>query len=223
QVDNRAVAEALAAVVREAASLRERTPIRAVVPDDVAPSVVLGEGTRVAARVVVLAAGAWARDVEGLAPSPPVRPVKGQVLSLRMEEGLRLRHVVRGPRAYLVPKPGGRLVVGATSEERGFDAAVTGGGLYRLLEGAVEAVPAVEEMTFEEAWAGFRPAARDGLPLLGRAAPGVFLAAGHSRHGVLLTPVTADEVAHAVEAFLAGSGETSPWLAPFSPGRFPKG
>jgi len=220
QVDNRALAEALVAVVREAATLREHAPVRAVVPDAEAPGVVLEDGERVTARAVVLAAGAWVRDVEGLAPRPPVRPVKGQMLGLRMEGPLVLRHVVRGPRAYLVPKPDGRLVVGATSEERGFDASVTGGGVYRILEGAVEVVPAVEELAFEAAWAGFRPAARDGNPILGRAAPGVFLAAGHYRHGVLLTPVTADEVAREVEASLGGSGETSPWLAPFSPGRF---
>jgi glycine oxidase len=185
--------------------------------------VVLDDGARVAARAVVLAAGAWVRGVEGLAPLPPVRPVKGQALALRMAGPLTLRHVIRGPRAYLVPKADGRLVVGATSEELGFDERVTAGGLYRILEGAVELVPAVEELAFEAAWAGLRPAARDGAPLLGRAAPGVFLAAGHYRHGVLLAPVTADEVAREVEAALAGTGETSPWLAPFSPGRFSEG
>jgi glycine oxidase len=215
--------EALAGVVRASASLHEHAAVRAVVPDAEAPAVVLEGGARVAARAVVLSAGAWVRDVEGLAPRPSVRPVKGQVLALRMAPPLVLRHVVRGPRAYLVPKPDGRLVVGATSEERGLDARVTAGGLYRLLEGAVEVVPAVEEWAFEEAWTGFRPASRDGAPLLGRATPGVFLAAGHYRHGVLLAPVTADEVAREVEAFLTGSNETSPWLAPFSPGRFPEG
>lgn len=230
QVDNRAVVDALAAVVRATATLRTHTPVQAVVPHAEAPSVLLDGGVRVTARAVVLAAGAWVREVEGLAPRPAVRPVKGQALSLRMVPPLVLRHVVRGPRAYLVPKPDGRLVVGGTVEEQGLDARVTAGGVYRLLEGAVELVPAVEELAFEAAWAGFRPAARDGAPLLGRVAPGVFLAAGHYRHGVLLTPLTADEVAREVEAALAGSGEsgasrkeTSPWLAPFSPGRFSEG
>ncbi|MDX1420907.1 MAG: glycine oxidase ThiO [Rubricoccaceae bacterium] len=219
QVDNRAVVEGLASVLRRDADLHEHAPVRSVVPDPEEPSVVLADGSRVPARVVVLAAGAWVREVEGLAPRPPVRPVKGQMLALRMGPSLRLRHVVRGPRAYLAPKADGRLIVGATVEEQGFDADVTGGGLYRLLEGAVELVPAVEEWAYESAWAGFRPAARDGAPLLGPVAPGVVLATGHYRHGVLLAPVTADEVAREVEALLAGSGETSPWLAPFSPAR----
>jgi glycine oxidase len=220
QVDNRAVVEALAGVVREAAALREHTPVAAVEPDEEAPAVVLEGGERVAARAVVVAAGAWTREVGGLAPRPPVRPVKGQVLALRMEPPFALRHVVRGPRAYLVPKADGRLVVGATAEEMGFDARVTAGGVYRLLEGAVEVVPGVEELVLEATWAGLRPAARDGNPLLGRAAPGVFLATGHYRHGVLLAPVTADEVAREVLAALGGGVETSPWLAPFSPARF---
>jgi glycine oxidase len=102
----------------------------------------------------------------------------------------------------------------------GFDVRVTGGGVYRLLEGAVEAVPGVEELPLAETWAGLRPAARDHQPLLGfGAAPGVALAAGHYRHGILLAPVTAEEVAAEVSARLTGSGETSAWLAPFSPAR----
>ena len=220
QVDNRAVVEALAAVVRGAALFREHTPVAAVVPDAESPAVVLEGGERIEAQAVVLAAGAWTRDVDGLALRLPVRPVKGQMLALRMEPPFALRHVVRGPRAYLVPKSDGRLVIGATSEEMGFDARVTAGGVYRLLEGAVELVPGVEELPLEATWAGLRPAARDGRPLLGRTAPGVFLATGHYRHGVLLAPVTADEVAREVAGALARRGETSPWLAPFSPARF---
>ncbi len=224
QVDNRALAEALhRAAERAGVAIREDAPVESIEPDATSPALVLADGERVEARVVVLAAGAWSASVGGLAPAPPVRPVKGQMLSLRLdpERGLDLRHVVRGPDAYLVPKPDGRLVVGATSEEVGHDTAVTAGGLYRILEGAVEVVPGVEEMEVVETWAGLRPASRDHAPLLGASAhAGVVYATGHYRHGILLAPVTAEEVAAEVGAILDGRAETRPLLAPFSPRRF---
>ncbi|HYE95570.1 MAG TPA: glycine oxidase ThiO, partial [Rubricoccaceae bacterium] len=228
QVDNRAVVRALAHALRRAGGdLREHTPVRAVVPDEAAPAAILDDGSRVTGKVVVLAAGAWSRHVDGLENhAPPVRPVKGQALALRIAAPFALRHVVRGPDAYLVPKADGRLVVGATIEEVGFDARVTGGGVYRLLEGAVAVVPGVEELELEGVWAGLRPASRDHAPIMGAAAlPGMVYATGHYRHGLLLAPVTADEVAAEVTAMRAeesgaARGETSSWLAPFSPRRF---
>ena len=218
QVDNRAVADALAEALRRAgATLREHTPVGAVEPGD-RPAVRLADGTRVEARVVVLAAGAWSRHVGGLVPPPPVRPVSGQALALRVsDDALRLRHVVRGPRAYLVPKAD-RVVVGATSEERGDRAPVTAGGVYRLLDGAVRVVPAVEEWDWVETWTGLRPASPDHAPLLGDSPhPGVVYATGHYRHGMLLLPVTADEVAALVAARLDGTDASPEVLAPFSP------
>lgn len=220
QVDNRAAVEALRSVLIEHpnATLREGVAVRAVEPGE-RPAAVTDDGERVEAHVVVLAAGAWSRGIEGIEPVP-VRPLKGQMLALQMARPFDLRHVVRSPHAYLVPKADGRLVIGATSEEMGFDTAVTGGGLYRLLEGAVEAVPGVEELAFVEAWAGLRPASRDHAPLLGESgAPGVVLATGHYRHGILFAPLTADELALEIDARLRDGGETSDWLAPFSPQR----
>ncbi|MFQ5572009.1 MAG: FAD-dependent oxidoreductase, partial [Rhodothermales bacterium] len=127
-----------------------------------------------------------------------------------------LRYTIRGPNAYLVPKRDGRLIVGATSEEMGFDTAVTAGGLYKLLEGAWEIVPGIYDLTVVNAMAGLRPGSRDNEPLLGySAAPGVLFATGHYRHGILLAPVTAQEIAR-----LILRGETSSWLEPFSPLRF---
>jgi glycine oxidase len=133
------------------------------------------------------------------------------------DDALQLRHVVRGPRAYLCPKAD-RVVVGATSEERGDRAPVTAGGVYRLLEGAVRVVPAVEEWDWVETWTGLRPASPDHAPLLGDSPhAGVVYATGHYRHGMLLLPVTADEVAALVAARLDGSAVVSDVLAPFSP------
>ena len=220
QVDNRAVLEALRiALERAGGEIRERTPARRVEPGP-RPRVVF-EGGVLEAEAVVVAAGTSSASL-GLEPAPPIRVVKGQALALRLdpERGLDLGHVVRGPDAYLVPKSDGRLVVGATSEDGVTDGMVTAGGLYRLLEGAVEIVPGVEEMELIETWAGHRPAARDHGPLLGQSEKGVFYATGHYRHGVLLAPITAQAVALEVDAFLDGRVETEPLVAPFSPTRF---
>jgi glycine oxidase len=222
QVDNRAVMDALlAALARDAhAEVRTGAEVVAVEPDDQLPAVRLADGSRLAARVVVLAAGAWVRRIEGLPEPLPVRPVKGQMLSFAMERPFELSRVIRTPRAYLVPKLDGRLVLGATAEEMGFDNRITGGGLYRLLEAAVEAVPGVEELPVTETWSGLRPASRDHLPLLGfGAAPGIAAAAGFFRHGILLAPIAAEELALEIASRLAGGTETSPWIAPFSPAR----
>ncbi|MEO0560274.1 MAG: FAD-dependent oxidoreductase, partial [Bacteroidota bacterium] len=222
QVDNRQLVVALAMAVREAGvEVIEEAAVTAIEPNEARPRLRLSDGRQLEARVVVLAAGAWSAEIDGLVPAPPVRPVKGQALSLRMTDALALHHVVRGPDAYLVPKADGRLVVGATSEEMGIDVRVTGGGLYRVLEGAVEVVPAVEEMEVIEMWAGLRPASRDHAPLIGVSAyPRVVAATGHYRHGILLAPVTADLAADAVEGLLGGRDETAALRQPFSPRRF---
>jgi len=219
QVDNRRLLRALrTAFEEEGGTLHEDTPIRAVVPDAETPAVVTEDGTRVPARTVVVAAGVWSRELDGLEPDaqPPIRPVKGQMIQLRRKRPFDLQHVIRGPEAYLAPKSSGRIVVGATSEEMGFDTTVTAGGLYELLEGAWEVVPGILDLPVDDTWAGLRPASRDHAPLIGTtAAAGIVMATGHYRHGVLLTPVTAEEVAELVR-----TGETSSRIEPFTPTRF---
>ncbi|PEN14793.1 glycine oxidase ThiO [Longibacter salinarum] len=219
QVDNRLLLEALRdAFLAEGGDLREHTPVDRICPDAESPAVVTEEGETVSGREVVVAAGVWSRQLDGLEPGgpPPVRPVKGQMVQLQMKLPFALEHVIRGPDAYLAPKSSGRLVIGATSEEMGFDTDVTAGGLYDLLEGAWEVVPGVYDLSVDETWAGLRPASRDHAPILGRSgAPGVIHATGHYRHGILLAPVTAQEVARLIE-----TGETSRWIEPFSPARF---
>ena len=222
QVANRVVLRALSQVIHEskAVMVLENRKVRAVNQGEAGAVVVLDDGAQVKARVAVLAAGAWSRDIGGIEPRLPVRPVKGQVLSLQMKAPFELKHVVRGLDAYLVPKPSGRLVVGATSEEKGFDTEVTAGGVYRLLEAAVEIVPGIEELELIETTVGHRPASRDHAPLIGWITPNVFAATGHFRLGILLAPVTADEVAIEIDTMLNDGAETSEWLAPFSPDRF---
>ena len=198
QVDNRRLVGALVKAVKAAgARLHEQCEVALDVVGGRAVGVVAGE-RRIAADLVVLAAGAWSRQVTGLpaAARPPVRPIKGQMLAVRMDPAAPLlRHVVWAPKAYLVPRRDGRLLIGATVEERGFDTSNTAGGIYGLLDGAWRAVPAIEELPIDEMWTGFRPGSRDDAPLLGPSAvDNLILATGHHRNGILLTPITADAI-----------------------------
>ena len=161
----------------------------------------LAQGARVAARTVVLALGADSAALPGVPPLP-VRPVKGQILRLRGALGLlegTVRALVRGRQVYLVPYAGEHLIVGATVEEKGFDETVTAGGVYDLLRDAIEVVPGVTELELVETLARARPGTPDNAPILGASTmPGLVLACGHYRNGVLLTPVTADALAELV-------------------------
>lgn len=170
------------------------------------------------AGVVVVAAGCGTAALTGL----PIRPVKGQVIRLRAHGGAQpgLRHVVRGyadgRQVYLVPRLDGEVVVGATVEER-TDTAVTAGAVLELLRAATDLVPELSGYDLVETGVGHRPATPDNAPVLGAlpGRPGVVVAAGHYRHGILLTPVTADLIADLV----AGAG-AHPLLTPFHPARF---
>jgi glycine oxidase len=156
-------------------------------------------GEELLASHVVLATGAWAGAESWLPESarPPVRPVKGEILELRSPDGAPpCERIVASERVYLVPRPDGRLIVGATTEERGFDATVTAGGVHELLREAYRLLPDVAEMELVEAMAGLRPGTPDNLPLIGRGAlDGLVLACGHYRNGILLAPLTGEAVA----------------------------
>ena len=177
------------------------------------------DATEIRADVVVLAAGAWSRDVEGLpsALRPPVRPIKGQMLSLQMDPAAPLlTHVVRAHNVYLVPRRDGRLIVGATTEEKGFDTTLTAGGVLALLEAAWRLVPSIEDLPIAEMWVGHRPGSRDDAPILGPGPiDGLVYATGHHRNGILLTPVTANMIAR-----LVLDGVTDPAIAAFGLERF---
>jgi glycine oxidase len=204
QVDNRKLAAALRIAAEAAgATIHEHRPVKEiVVQGGRAKGVALEDDTIAAADIVVLAAGAWSRTIGGLPPDrrPPVRPVKGQMLALQMNAAAPLlHHVLWAPGAYLVPRRDGRLVIGGTVEERGFDETVTAGGMLTLLEAAWRAIPAVEELPIAETWVGHRPGSRDDAPILGRGPlEGLFYATGHHRNGVLLAPVTADAMARLI-------------------------
>jgi glycine oxidase len=201
QVDNRKLSAALRIAAEAAgAKIHEHRPVKEISLHGArANGVVLEDGTGFEADIVVLAAGAWSRSIGGLPPDrrPPVRPVKGQMLALRMDAAAPLlNHVLWAPGAYLVPRRDGRLIVGGTVEEKGFDETITAGGMLTLLEAAWRAIPAIEELPIDEIWVGHRPGSRDDAPILGRAPlDNLFYATGHHRNGILLAPVTADAMA----------------------------
>jgi glycine oxidase len=221
QVDNRKLAAALRIAAEMAgASISEHQAVKTISSDaGRVDGIVLADGSKVAADVVVLAAGAWSRNIDGLAPElrPPVRPIKGQMLALRMDPTAPLlTHVVWAPGAYLVPRLDGRLLVGATVEEKGYDTSLTAGGILTLLEAAWRVVPAVEELPIDEMWVGHRPGSRDDAPILGTGLiDGLIYATGHHRNGILLTPITADAIAE-----LVFEGAADPAIRPFSIERF---
>jgi len=190
----------LAALAGEGVEVRGGTDVAAPVLDgDRLEGVRTAAGDELLADHIVLATGAWAGAESWLpeAARPPVRPVKGEILELRSTGGeAPCERIVASERVYLVPRPDGRLIVGATTEERGFDATVTAGGVHELLREAYRLLPDVAEMELAEAMAGLRPGTPDNLPLIGPGAlDGLILACGHYRNGILLAPLTGKAVA----------------------------
>ena len=226
QVDNRLMVKALQrAYQRRGGTLYENEAIKSIqIENRIATGVKTRDDEKQNADVIVLSAGCESAQIQGLpdAIRPPVRPVKGQMLALQMETGITIKNVIRTVRArypmsvYLVPRTDGRLIIGATSEEMGFDTRLTAGGVFELLRGAWEAVPGVYELPMLETWAGLRPGSRDNAPILGKTPiENLIYATGHYRNGILLTPITAYEIAK-----LILTGETSNTIAPFRLDRF---
>ena len=221
QVDNRKLAAGLRIAAEAAgATIHEHKPVKEIsITSGRADGVVLADGVRVSADVVVLAAGAWSRGIAGVAPEhrPPVRPIKGQMLALKMDPAAPLiTHVIWAPGIYMVPRRDGRLILGATVEEKAFDMSLTAGGMLTLLEAAWRTVPAIEELAIDEMWVGHRPGSRDDAPILGPGpAHGLVYATGHHRNGILLTPVTVDAIAK-----LVLEGTLDPAIRPFGIDRF---
>lgn len=201
EVDPRALLAALAAAADREGARRFEGRVRGV-DTETGRVEVEGAGS-VRAERVVLTAGAWAGEA-GLKPwrPLPIRPVKGEILRLRADPAsLPCERILVGERFYLVPRPDGEVVLGATVEERGFDLSVSAGGVHELLRESYRALPELAELEFLEAAAGLRPGTPDNAPIIGRLGGGsTFLVGGLYRHGVLLAPL----IATAVAALLAG-------------------
>lgn len=158
-------------------------------------------------------AGAWAAEIAGA--GVPARPVKGQMLSV-IPHKLSLRRVVRSHKVYLLPRQDGRVIIGATVEEAGFDKTVNPSTIQELHQAAVQLIPRIAEAKIIEAWAGLRPGSPDDLPILGPASiPGTYVATGHFRNGILLAPITAVLMSQLIQ------GKTPQLdMSSFSPTRF---
>jgi len=229
-VDNRRYLAALRAAMRAAGVRVVRGRVSEVRAADGRVSGVRladGEVEAIDAAAVVVAAGCWSGAITGLAETVRnvIRPVKGQLLRLRTPGGMppvlshTVRATVRGAEVYLVPRADGEVIVGATSQERGYDRDVNAGAVHDLLRDAISVVPVVSELNLAETCAGLRPGTPDNGPVLGPAGPaGLLIATGHYRNGILLSAATAD----AVVAGLAGRGPAAEW-EPFSPRRLTAG
>ncbi len=215
QAEPRAVVRALASTVD---ALELGVEVESVEHEAGRVTGVRTSGGTIACEQVVVACGAWSAALAPDGQGPPVRPVKGQILELRARGAgpEPFGRVLRTPRCYLVGRGDGRVVLGATVEEQGFDTAVTADGVFRLLEAAWEVLPEVGELELTGARAGLRPGTPDNAPVIGRGElDGLIWATGHWRNGVLLAPLTGEAVA----ALLAGD-ELPEELAALSPDRF---
>lgn len=218
QVENRRLLSALANSVNALGvqTLTETTVESLVIDRDRVRGVQTSRGA-LEAQTVVIAAGTWSSSLlQSNCPNPSVAPVRGQMICLEAKPQLT-RHVIFSPRGYLVPRRDGRLLAGSTSENAGFAKSVTAGGISTILQNALQISPAIANLPIVDTWAGLRPRAADGLPVLGPCGEidGLIYATGHYRNGILLAPLTAELISDAIV-----TGGTSPLLAPFSPDRF---
>ena len=149
------------------------------------------ENETISAKWTVIAAGIFSAEIDGVKEFAPVRPAKGQMVSLRAD-GLKIERVIWGEKIYIVPRNDGRILAGATVEYVGFDKQVTAGGIEKILSAAIEVIPEFVHARIEETWAGLRPDSLDHLPIIGPTdIDGLLIATGHFRSGILLTPITA--------------------------------
>jgi glycine oxidase len=200
QIDNRRLGRALVAACMSLGVRFERTDELALETDARRVRGLRSKHGFVPAQIVVNAAGAWAGAIDGVPASAriPVFPVAGEMLAIAVPHGFARALIWHG-HTYLVPRDDGRLLVGATVRERGFDARVTAAGVRDLLQSALEAAPSMGTFAVVETWAGLRPGTPDKRPYLGTTpVEGYFAAAGHYRNGILLTPITARAISDLV-------------------------
>jgi glycine oxidase len=189
-VENRRLCRALEVGLRRAGVvIQGASEVRQVATSSGRVLGVVTAAGAISADLVVMAAGAWSREIEGLKPAPPVRPQRGQILALDQSR-VGLRHVLLTPGdPYFVPRCDGRLVIGATREDAGWDASFTASGIAWLLNRAMEVVPDLGDCPIQEMWIGFRPLSADGLPMIGRSElDGLYYITGHGPSGIAPLP-----------------------------------
>jgi glycine oxidase len=191
-VDNRLLVQAILAGARKSgAEIHAGAGVDSLWLEGGTCKGLIAGGDKISASHTVIAAGCFSAQIHGAEKYAPVRPAKGQMISLVCPEA-RVERVLWGDDIYLVPRNDGRILAGATVEYKGFDKTLTAGGQRKLFAAAIELVPALENARVEETWAGLRPDSPDHLPILGPTdLRGLLIATGHFRSGVLLTPITA--------------------------------
>ena len=217
RLDNARLTRAFAvAAATLGVELRAGCPVRAIECAAGRAVAVRTARERIVAGAVVNAAGAWAEQLAPAGTTLPVRPIRGQMVSLSVTRPV-FRHAIYSHGLYLVPRRDGRVLAGSTYEDAGFDKRVTGAALGAIVAGAVRLAPALADASFTGAWAGLRPGTPDNLPILGRDphVQRLYYATGHYRNGILLAPVTARALRE-----LVLDGRTSYELEPFAAARF---
>jgi glycine oxidase len=200
QVENRRLLSALANSVKKlGVTMLTQTAVAAVLLEGNRVCGVQTARGAISSATVVIAAGTWSSFIKPHPPIPTIEPVRGQMVCLEAKPQLT-RHVIYSPRGYLVPRQDGRLLAGSTSENAGFAKCVTAGGIATILRNALEISGAIADLPVVDTWAGLRPRAPDGLPVLGPCGEidGLFCATGHYRNGILLAPLTGELISEAI-------------------------
>ncbi len=191
-VDNRSLTHAVLEAARKSGvEIFAHREVQGIWREKQRCSGLLLKNEKVSAGWTIIAAGSFSANIAGVNTYAPVRPAKGQMISLRADQ-TKIERVLWSDKIYLVPRNDGRILAGATVEYVGFDKNVTAGGLDKILTGALELAPDLAQGRVEETWAGLRPDSPDHLPILGPTdIDGLLIATGHFRSGILLTPITA--------------------------------
>jgi glycine oxidase len=221
-VNNRYILDALITILKKNKNnciFKENTKVEKIITDK---DQVIGVKTRnetIKTKEIIVCSGAWTNKIKNIEiKEVPIRPVKGQMVCLKMPKGTSLlKHILWRENVYLVPRDNSDLIIGATEEEMGFDKSLTAGGIYNLLKIAREVLPAIEDLSIVESWSGLRPATRDEAPIIGpsKKIKGLIYATGHHRNGILLAPLTSNVIKN---YYLNGKIEND--FNNFKPGRF---
>lgn len=204
------------AITKWGGDIYQHTPIHSIAyKNNTATGVVLKDNTTHTYDAVVVCAGVHTPSILKHIMSVPIRPLKGQMIALKMPHRL-IQRVIWAPKTYLVPKLDNTLLIGATVEEQGFNSDITAGGVYALLESAWRVCPTIEDLAIDKIWVGHRPTARDDAPLFGKThMDNVYIASGHHRNGILLAPATGK-----IMADLICDNTINPMITDFLPTRF---
>ena len=200
-VNNRYILDALITILKKNKNnciFKENTEVEKIITNK---NQVIGVKTNneiIKTKEIIVCSGAWTSKIKNIEiKEVPIRPVKGQMVCLKMPKGTSLlKHILWRENVYLVPRDNSDLIIGATEEEMGYDKSLTVGGIYNLLKIAREVLPAIEDLSIVESWSGLRPTSRDDAPIIGpsKKLKGLIYATGHHKNGILLAPLTSSVI-----------------------------